>query len=95
MLQTQSDGETHNSATLSILPRTAAPFQARTRGSTSLGGGMICTFSIFGTKGVAMACNLHPTMTWLHKRNNEFPHLLSSAWAMPGINAVPPMTRTA
>ncbi len=55
---TQSEAVTHNSDTPSIFARTAAPFHASTRGSTSFGGGIIVTFSIFGTKGVAIACNL-------------------------------------
>lgn len=53
--RTQSTLETQRSATPSILPSTAAPFHASTRGSTSLGGGMIWTFSMFGTSGVAIA----------------------------------------
>ena len=55
---TQSSDVIQTSARLSILPSTAAPFQAKTRGSTSFGGGMIWTFSIYGTSGVAIACNL-------------------------------------
>lgn len=55
---TQSEGVTQSSDTLSIFPSTAAPFQVKTLGSTSFGGGIIWTFSIPGTNGVAMACNL-------------------------------------
>jgi hypothetical protein len=67
---TQSAAVTQSSDTLSILPRTAAPFQARTLGSTSFGGGMICTFSIFGTSGVAIACNLRRgSQPWLPPAN--------------------------
>ena len=55
---THSFAVTHSSDTPSIFARTAAPFQARTRGSTSFGGGIIVTFSMFATNGVAMACSL-------------------------------------
>jgi hypothetical protein len=55
---TQSEGVTHMSLTLSIFARTQAPFQTKDRGSTSFGGGIIWTFSIFLTSGVAIAWSL-------------------------------------
>src|ERR1700744_189881 len=96
---TQSAGVTHISCTLSIFASTQAPFQTKDRGSTSFGGGKICTFSMFFTSGVAIACNLRKKKTWRGPQQcgvvslmrfrvdggDRETYLLSNACAIPGI----------
>jgi len=59
------------SVTPSIRPSTDAPFQVRTRLSTSFGGGIIWTFSMFCIRGVAIACNLQQKKTVPPTRSSE------------------------
>lgn len=92
---TQSAEVSHKSETPSIFPRTAAPFHTNKRGSTSFGGGIICTFSMLGTSGVAIAWSLSRYCSESPLLSEQKTYLLSRAWAIPGISAVPPTTRTA
>ena len=94
---TQSSGVIQSSDILSILPSTAAPFQARIWGLTSLGGGITCTFSIPDTTGVAIACNLENSDNTgeIYKAlDNSVTYLLSRAGAIPDICALPPISKT-
>lgn len=61
---------------------------------------------MFGTRGVAIACNLveqkwnisTPHLRTYKKergKKGKDSNLLSNAWPIPGIKAVPPMTKTA
>ena len=92
MMRTQSAVVTHRSETPSIFPNTAAPFQTSKRGSTSLGGGIICTFSILGTSGVAIACSLRIKQKTIVRQSpwkNVLPNYTCSLAREPSQECVP------